>query len=108
MNFDFKSEIYEYCRSDVDILRRACMKYRELVISSTCDNGCPKDIDPLQYITIASVALHIYIFKFLPETGSFKFSTGVTTIATRLNGEFKIGDILLDDHIGNDIEVVSK
>ena len=107
--FYFKREIYEYCRSAVDILRRACMKYRELVISSTRDNGCPKGIDPLQYITIASVALHIYTNQFLPETWSIKFSTGVTTIAIRLNGEFKIGDILLDDFIGSDIEIdVSK
>ena len=27
--FDFKKEILEYCRSDVDILRRSMMKFRE-------------------------------------------------------------------------------
>ena len=30
--FDFKNEILEYCRSDVDILRRGIMKLREVFI----------------------------------------------------------------------------
>ena len=52
------------------------MKYRELDISFTYDDDCPKGMDPLQYITIASVALHIYTINFLPETWSIKFSIG--------------------------------
>jgi len=30
--FDFKQKLYEYCKSDVDILRKGCLKYRELFI----------------------------------------------------------------------------
>ena len=30
--FNFKQEMYKYCKSDVDILRRGCMKFRELFI----------------------------------------------------------------------------
>ena len=51
--FDFKKEILEYCRSDVDILRRGIMKLREDFIQL-------ENIDPLCYITIASVCMTIY------------------------------------------------
>jgi len=34
-NFDFRKEMLEYCRSDVDILRQACLKFRELLLSAT-------------------------------------------------------------------------
>ena len=37
--FNFKEEITAYCRSDVDILRRCCMEFRELFYNIT-------DIDP--------------------------------------------------------------
>ena len=51
--FDFKKEILEYCWSDVDILRRGIMKLREDFIQL-------ENIDPLRYITIASVCMMIY------------------------------------------------
>jgi len=55
--FDFKHKMYKYCQSDVDILRRGCMKLRELFIQIS-------DIDPFQYITIASVCHAIYRSRF--------------------------------------------
>ena len=58
--FDFKQEMYNYCKSDVDILRKGCLKYRELFIYIA-------NIDPFQYVTIAGVCLAIYKSKFLPE-----------------------------------------
>ena len=54
--FDFKKEILEYCWSDVDILRRGIMKLREDFIQL-------ENIDPLTYITIASVCMTIYRSK---------------------------------------------
>jgi len=51
--FNFKEEMYRYCKSDVDILRRGCMKLRELFIQIA-------NIDPFQYTTIASVCQAIY------------------------------------------------
>jgi len=44
--------MYRYCKSDVDILRRGCMKLRELFIQIA-------NIDPFQYITIPSVSSNI-------------------------------------------------
>src|SRR5207244_81088 len=58
--FDFKQEMYKYCKSDVDILRRGCLKLRELFIQIS-------NIDPFQYITIASVCQAIYRNEYLPS-----------------------------------------
>ena len=52
--FDFKREILEYCRSDVDILRRGIMKLTEYFIQ-------------LENITIASVCMTIYCSNYMPK-----------------------------------------
>ena len=58
--FDFKKEILEYCRSDVDILRRGIMKLREDFIQL-------ENIDPLRYITITSACMTIYRSNYIPK-----------------------------------------
>ena len=58
--FDCKKEIIKYCRSDVDILRRGIMKLREDFIQL-------ENIDPLRYITIASVCMTIYRSNYMPK-----------------------------------------
>ena len=58
--FDFQKEIIEYCQSDVDILRRGIMKLREDFIQL-------ENIDPLRYITIASVCVTIYHSNYMPN-----------------------------------------
>ena len=58
--FDFKKEILKYCRSDVDILRRGIMKLREDFIQL-------ENIDPLRYITIASICMTIYRSNYMPK-----------------------------------------
>ena len=57
--FDFKNEILEYCRSDVDILRRSMIEFREYFIEL-------ENIDSLQYVTIASVCIAIYRDHYMP------------------------------------------
>ena len=60
--FDFQKEFLEYCDSDVDILRRGCLELRKQFLEIA-------DIDPFQYITIASVCMTIYRSKYLqPKT----------------------------------------
>lgn len=56
--FDFAKEIEMYCRSDVDILRRASLQFRKLMLEAT-------SVDPFRYTTIASVCMAIYKAKFL-------------------------------------------
>ena len=55
---DFSKELRAYCRSDVDILRRSMMLFRELFIKIS-------NIDPLQYVTIASVVMTIMRSQFM-------------------------------------------
>ena len=58
--FDFKKEILEYCRSDVDILKRGIRKLREDFIQL-------ENIDPLRHITIASICMTIYHSNYMPK-----------------------------------------
>ncbi len=59
--FDFAKEIKAYCASDVDILRRSCMEFRELFRDST-------GIDPFEKcLTIASACHLVYRTNFLKE-----------------------------------------
>ena len=78
--FDFRKEILEYCRSDVDILRQACLKFRHLLMNATGEekeviNGKGKTekrwfgaVDPFDSVTIASVCMNVFRSKFLEET----------------------------------------
>ena len=56
--FDLQKELYEYCNSDVDILRRGCMVFRELFLEIA-------NIDPFQYLTTPSVCMAIYRSNYL-------------------------------------------
>ena len=59
--FDFQQEILKYCRSDVDILRRSCLEFRELFRDMT-------SIDPFEKcLTIASACNLVYRTNFLKE-----------------------------------------
>ena len=58
--FDFKKKLVAYCRSDVDILTRSMMTFRDDFLKIG-------NIDPLQHITIASVCMSIYRSKYMSE-----------------------------------------
>ena len=59
--FDFKEEIIKYCRSDVDILRKCCMEFREMLREIT-------GIDPFEKcLTIASTCHEVYRTNFLKK-----------------------------------------
>ena len=57
--FDFQKELLEYCRNDVDILR-SMLKFREDFIDL-------ENIDPLRYVTIASVCTAIFLGNYMKE-----------------------------------------
>ncbi|XP_062579153.1 uncharacterized protein LOC134241085 [Saccostrea cucullata] len=53
-SFDFQKEIIKYCRSDVDILRRGCLKFRDIFMDMTSRDD-RDGVDPFERcITIAS------------------------------------------------------
>ena len=59
--FDFRKEIIKYCRSDVDILRKCCLLFREMFRKETC-------IDPFDNsLTIASYCHEVYRTNFLKK-----------------------------------------
>ncbi len=58
--FDFAVDMKQYCASDVDILRRSCLRFRELLVEAT-------GVEPFQYTTIASVCMGIYRTVFLEQ-----------------------------------------
>lgn len=69
----------QYCRSDVDILRRGCLEFRNLMIKATTikkstvrADGITKTtvtsgVDPFDFVTIASVCMGIFKCLFLKE-----------------------------------------
>ena len=62
--FNMQKELEEYCRSDVDILLKACWSFRNLYMKAT---GPENSIDPFDYITIASLCMGTFRSKFIPE-----------------------------------------
>ena len=59
--FHFKNEIVKYCRSDVDILRKCCMEFREMLRNET-------GIDPFdKCLTIASYCHEVYRTNYLKK-----------------------------------------
>ena len=82
-SFDFQEQMLVYCRNDVQLLREACLKFRQMLLSLTGESNEFLDpetlevkksieggIDPLTYLTIASVCMNIFRSKFLTETHS--------------------------------------
>ena len=64
--FDFRHEITSYCRSDVDILAKCCMLYREMFKEETAIDEM--GIDPFdKATTIASYCMQVYRTKFLEK-----------------------------------------
>ena len=79
--FIFQKEMKEYCISDVDILQKACCRFREPMMEATDTKEHVEDIhniifktiyeqaiDPFSFLTIASIWMGIFRAKFLPET----------------------------------------
>ena len=58
--FNFKNELQSYCRSDIDILRPGMMLFPENFLKIA-------NIDPLQYVTIASVCMAVYRSKYMSQ-----------------------------------------
>ena len=67
--FDFRHEILKYCRSDVDILAKCCMLYREMLKEVTAmDGDAETGIDPFDTATtIAGYCMQVYRTKFLQK-----------------------------------------
>ena len=90
--YDFQKELVEYCRSDVDILMRACIKFRNLMIEST-------KIDPFEYISAASVTMAVFKTNFLENIVEVKLPNNKTVEAIKKAGVYRnsvTGEIISD------------
>ena len=66
--FDFQKEMESYCRSDVDILRKCCLDFRDILQETT-------GVDPFEKcLTIASVCQLVYRANYLVENTIGVFS----------------------------------
>lgn len=63
--WDEEKEMREYCISDVDILRKCCIQFRDIYLDVA-------NIDPFSYLTIASVCMAIYKYYYIDETFPFR------------------------------------
>ena len=58
----------QYCRSDVDILRQACLTFRDLLMSATGEQKeIVNDKGKKLMIHLASVCMNVFRFKFIEE-----------------------------------------
>ncbi|MCG8048774.1 MAG: DNA polymerase [Candidatus Thiodiazotropha taylori] len=97
--FDFRKEMLEYCRSDVDILRQACLKFRELLMSATGEKLTDEQgkvewigaVDPFDSVTIASVCMNVYRTKFLEEQWRVKLSGATDWVPAKyIDGRMRV------------------
>ena len=88
--WDQFAEMKSYCISDVDILRRSCIIFKDL-FQSVCD------IDPFQYTTIASVCMAIFKGKFLCPGADLEDKEAKQEIRNRVFQEQKIGIIPFEE-----------
>jgi hypothetical protein len=87
--WNFKAEMEKYCRQDVLTLQRACRVFRQTIIKlstkevpdgvdeNTLEHKTKKVfLDPFRYVTIASVCMALYRWKFLTETYDVTLKNG--------------------------------
>ena len=66
--FNLQTELEEYCRSDVDILLKSCLKFRELFMLITTHSDCENGIDSfINSLTMPSVCHEVYRKLFMPS-----------------------------------------
>ena len=56
--YNFQKDLHKYCVGDVEILKKACIIFQDLMFQIT-------DNDPFQFITIASFCMNVFRSKFL-------------------------------------------
>ena len=94
VQFDFQQEIEYYCLADVNILREACLQYRNFMLQVTQSNHNGKlqlGIDVWKEITIASLCSQAYRTKFLEESWRVKIKYDNAGADIWVRGKLKDG-----------------
>lgn len=98
--FDFQKELQEYCISDVDILRKGCIKFRQIMMSVTAtkkikDKGETVEhpgVDPCDHVSIASACQGFYRELFLEEEYETYLTDRITSETTKRSTKFEKGE----------------
>jgi len=94
--FSMQDQILEYCRNDVEILRLACVKFRDILLSITSrrelDGNIIPGIDPFDSVTIASCCSRIYRQLYLKETHDIVLTNGLAGVAVYKGGSWYLKD----------------
>jgi G:T-mismatch repair DNA endonuclease (very short patch repair protein) len=98
--FSFKDEILSYTRSDVNILREACLKFRDMFNDITSLDNIGKDgevtkspgLDCFAFPTIASCAMHFLREKTLVEYHDLVLKDGREGQGTLKRGQWVFQD----------------
>lgn len=80
--FDFAREMEEYCRSDVTILKQACLKFKDLIGQAT-----EGTVDPFDYATVASMCMAIFRTCHLKEDLSVRLGRATELLLPQENGQ---------------------
>ena len=65
--FDFKKELIDYCKSDVDILSKACLIFRDLFMKITKRDENDTGVDPfIQCLTMPAACHYVYRRNLIP------------------------------------------
>ena len=59
-NFNFRLEMHDYCKADVQLLKAGCMQFRDAFMKDT-------GVDPYNYFTIAGACMEVFRTNFLKE-----------------------------------------
>lgn len=84
--FDFQREMLKYCSFDVDILRRGCLRFRDVMMKTTIG------IYPIDYVTIVGVCMGIFKTLFLKEEHEIEISNLCTNQTTWIPERYVNGD----------------
>lgn len=91
--FDFQKEMKEYCINDVDILRKAVIKFREYYMDSI------EDCDPFQKTTLPAFTLALYRSKFMPENSIAVFNKAEDNQSKIALEWLKYNEVIHNKHI---------
>ncbi len=70
--FDLQKELLKYCRSDVDILRRCCLKFRELFMEMTSSVEGDPGMDPFEHCCTIALACNLVFRAKFSTIGNYR------------------------------------
>ena len=103
--FNLQEEMLKYCRTDVTILRLACVKFRRLFMEITKITDINDDItsivDPFAHSTLAATCMQVFRANFIQEKHIIELADGQTCDAIYKGGKWfsENGEIIPDNEI---------